>query len=62
MKKIYVQTNSRSIQHINYSWSDTYCICGKSHLILCYSLMLVCRIIVSVWDTFTCPNGKVSEY
>lgn len=24
-------------------------------------LMLACRIIVTVWDTFTCPDGKVGE-
>ena len=23
---------------------------------------LVCRIIITVWDTFTCPDGKVGEY
>lgn len=27
-----------------------------------HDLMLVCRIIVTVWDTFTCPDGKVGQY
>lgn len=55
---IFWKTRTQMDWHINAN------ICGRSYFnsLVLHDFMLVCRITVTVWDTFTCPDGKVGEY